>query len=184
MGQGRNGILAPPATARVVLPDDARNARPCQIFDLYHLLATVTFLDDFTADLKGGSVMNQAAPAMFNTAHVLAQIRQDPDTHEISLSDVRIDTEAHDFLSDTLLEAAEPWILQRLEGRVLLEPSVPRARAERMLNNTLGSAGIGIGLNALNVTHLEPGPGHLRGLVTATGTVDVSVPADYLTLSD
>ena len=148
------------------------------------ILVSVTFLDDFTADLKDMSGMDGGLPEMLNTAHVLAKIEQDEDTRRIFLSDVRIDTEARDFLSNALLEAAEPWIAEWLEEQVFLEPSVLGARAAAMLNNALRSAGVRVGVDELSVTGLEPGPGHLRGLVTATGTVDVSVPADYLTLSD
>ncbi len=144
------------------------------------VLVTVTFLDDFTAELKDLPGMDSGFPGMLNTAHVLAEIRQDPDTHQISLANVRVDTEAGDFLSNTLLEAVEPWLGAWLEEQVVLEPSVLGNRAEAMLNSTLRSAGIRVGLGEFSVTGLEPGSGHLRGLVTATGTVDVSVPADYL----
>ena len=120
------------------------------------------------------------------TANVMVEIRQDPGTQRISISKMRLDTEADNSFLDGLLELAEPWMLNVLEDHVSLDPGLLRGPVERSLKQVLSFPGIKIDtqLHDFNLTRLELGPQSGRAVVAAGASVDVSVTPGVLAASD
>ena len=121
---------------------------------------------------------------IFYTANILAEVRQDPGTQRISLSNIRLDTEAQNFVFAALLELVEPWMLRELEDWDSYDLTALQGQVEWKLHQVLNPRGIDAKLHEFSVTRLELGPKSLRALVAATGSVDVTVQQSALTAFD
>ena len=118
------------------------------------------------------------------TLDMLVEAKHDTATQQISLANFRIDTEAPNALSNTLLEVAEPWILWQIErSQTSYRLTNLQEPLEDALRTAAEAASIDVDLQDFRVTELDFGARSIRALVAATGSVDVSLSPDALTAS-